>query len=55
MIDPTTGWFEIENYKNKQAATVLNLVYQLWLCRYPQPTIITYNIGNKLLGHALKT
>ena len=55
MIDPTTGWFEIANYKSKQAATVLNLVYQLWLCRYPQPTIIMYDHINEFLGNTFKT
>ena len=27
---------------------------QTWLCRYPRPTIFTYNRGNEFLGHAFK-
>ena len=54
MIYPTTGWFEILLYNDKQADTIANLVYQTWLCRYPRPTIITYDQRNKLLGHVFK-
>ena len=46
MTDPETGYFEIIKYKDKQAATTPNLVYQTWLCRYPRPTIIRYDCGN---------
>ena len=46
MIDPETGQFEILTYKDKQAATTSNLVYQTWLCRYPSPTIIRHDRGN---------
>ena len=54
MIDPSTGWFEKGRYNDKQAATIENLVHQTWLSGYPQPTIITYDQGNELLGHTLK-
>ena len=54
MIDPATGWFEIVWYNDKQAATIANLVAQTWLCRYPGPTIITYDWLNEFLGHAFK-
>ena len=53
MINPATGWFEIVQYNNKHAATIANLVEQTWLCSYPCPTIMTYDQGNKFLGHAL--
>ena len=46
VIDPATGWFEIVQYNEKQAAKIANLVEQTWLCRYPLPTIITYDQGN---------
>ena len=46
VIDPTTGWFEIVQYNNKQAATISNLVEQTWLCRYPHLKIITNDSGN---------
>ena len=45
MIDPTTGWFKIGQYNNKYSYTTANVVEQGWLCRYPQPTIITYDCG----------
>ena len=54
MIDPATGWFEILSYNDKYAATIEKLVEKNWLCRYPRPTIITYDRGNELLGHAFK-
>ena len=41
-----TGWFEIMKYKDKQGATIENLVEKKWLCRYPNPTIIAYDHGN---------
>ena len=46
MIDPTSGWFEMVQYNNKQVSTIGNLVDQTWLCRYPRPTIITHDRGN---------
>ena len=46
MVDPATGWFEILHYNDKQEATIANLVDQDCLCRYPRPTIITYDCRN---------
>ena len=54
MIDPATGWFEILKYKDKRTATIENLVDQTWLCRYPSPTIFTYDYGNEFLGNSFK-
>ena len=54
MIDLATGWFEIIQYKDKQADTILNLVEKMWLCRYPRPKILTCYCGNEFLGHAFK-
>ena len=54
MIDPSTGWFEIVQYNNKQADTISNLVEKMWLCRYPCPRINTYNHGIEFLVQALK-
>ena len=53
-IDPETGWFEIVRYDEKQSDTISNLVEQTWLCRYPRPTLITYDRVNEFLGHAFK-
>ena len=52
MIDLPTGRFEIIQYKDKQEATIANIVEQTWLCRYPRPAISTYDRGNKLLCRA---
>ena len=54
IIDLETGWFAIVRYDDEYAATIENLVEKTWLCRYPRPTIITYNGRNELLGHAFK-
>ncbi len=35
MIDPATGWFEMVELPNEQAITVVNIVEQTWLTRYP--------------------
>ena len=54
MIDPATGRFKIVQYNYKQVSTIVNLLYQTWLFRYPGTKIITYNIRNELIGHELK-
>ena len=53
-VDPATGLLEIVQYNGKKAATVSNLVQQIWLCRYTRPTIITYNSRNEFLGNSFK-
>ena len=40
MIDPMTGWFEIVQYNDSQAATIDILLEKAWLRIYPKPTII---------------
>ena len=54
MIDLATRWSLIVRYNEKQADTIANMVEQTQLCIYPRPTIITYDRGNKFLGHAFK-
>ena len=51
MIDPATGWFEIQEYGDKRAGTIANIVEQNWYARYPWPTEITYDRGNEFIGH----
>ena len=51
MIDPASGWFEIHQYDDKRAITIANIVEQEWLLRYPWPTQITFDRGNKFIGH----
>ena len=54
MINPATGWFEIVEYDNKRAAKIVDLVEQMWLARYPRPSIIMYDQGKEFLGQAFK-
>ena len=42
MIDPATGWLEIEQYhEDREAITIANIVENTWLTRYPRPDICT--------------
>ena len=50
MIDPATGWFEILQFNDKKAATVANLLEQVWLCRYTR----MYYHGIEFLDRAFK-
>ena len=54
VIYPTTGWFKIVQYNDKQEDKISNLVEQAWLCRYSRPTIIIHNSGNEFLGRAFR-
>ena len=54
MIYPATRWFEILRYNNNQSDTISNLVEKTWLCKYPIPTIISYDHGDEFLGHSFK-
>jgi hypothetical protein len=49
MIDPATGWFEIQQYDDKQSITVANFIEQEWFSRYPWPTQVTFDRGSELL------
>ena len=51
MIDPATGWFEVQEYGDKRASTIANVVEQTWYAIYPWPTEITYDRGNEFIGH----
>jgi len=50
MIDPATGWFEIQQTPNVRSDTVSNIVEQEWLCRYPWPTQMTYDRHGSFVG-----
>ena len=54
MIDPASGWFEIHQYDDKRAITIANVVEQEWLLWYPWPTQITFDRGNKFVGHKFR-
>jgi hypothetical protein len=50
MIDPATGWLEIQQYDDKQSITVANIKDQEWFSRYPWPTQVTFDRGSKFIG-----
>ena len=54
MIDPASGWFEIPQYNDKSAVIIDNVAEQEWFARYPWPTQITFDRGNKFIGHKFK-
>jgi hypothetical protein len=37
MIDPSTGWFEVKDVKDKSAKKTMNTFDDEWLSRYPRP------------------
>ena len=51
MLDPVTGWFEITQYDEKIAVSIVNLVETTWLAGYPRPMEITYDQGSDFIGH----
>jgi hypothetical protein len=50
MIDPATGWFEMQQHDDKKSITVANIVEEEWLGRYPWPTQITFDRGSEFIG-----
>jgi hypothetical protein len=55
MIDPATGWFEIQQYDDKQSITVAKIVEQEWSLRYPRPRQITFDRGSEFIGQDFQT
>ena len=49
MIDPATGWIEIEFVPEVRADLVANQVELAWLTRHPLPNKITVDRGKELL------
>jgi hypothetical protein len=46
MIDPSDGWFEVKDVKDKSAKESMNTLDDVWLSRYPRPEYIGYdNVG----------
>ena len=50
MIDTIEGWFEITQYDNKRAMTIMKLVETMWIIRYPWTDKITYDQGSTFFG-----
>jgi len=54
MIDPATGWLEIEQYDDRKAISIANVVETAWLTRYPRPDICTVDRGSEFIGRRFK-
>ena len=49
MIDPATGWFEMQQIDTKSADNVINIVDQAWFTRYPWPTKVISDRGGEFM------
>jgi hypothetical protein len=36
MIDPSTGWLEVKDVKDKSSKESMNIFDEVWLSRYPR-------------------
>ena len=54
MIDTTTEWFEMTQYRDKKAMTIANLVKTTLMVRYPWPVEITDDLEGEFFGHEFK-
>ena len=51
MIDPATGWFEIQELPGTKRADILaNIVEQTWLTRYPWPQEVILDRGTEFMA-----
>jgi hypothetical protein len=48
MINPSTGWFEVKDVKDKSAKESMNTFDDVWLSRYPRPEYIGFDNGGEL-------
>jgi hypothetical protein len=54
MIDPATGWFEMEQISNKTAAEVADICETTWFTRHPLPQRITLDRGTEFMAEFTK-
>jgi hypothetical protein len=47
MIDPSTGWFEVKDVKDKSAKESMNNFDDVWLSRYPRLEYIGFDTGGE--------
>jgi hypothetical protein len=47
MMDPSTGWFEVKEVKDKSAKDSMNTFDDVWLSRYPRPEYIGLDNGGE--------
>ena len=54
MIDPATGWFDMEQIPNKTAAKISDIAKKTWFTRYPLPQQIVFDRGTKFMAEFAK-
>jgi hypothetical protein len=54
VIDPATGWFEVEQISNKTAAEVAEMCERPWFTRHPLPQRITLDRGTEFIAEFAK-
>ena len=47
MIDPATGWFDLELIPSRKADDVINILEFTWLTQYPWPTEVVMDRGKE--------
>jgi hypothetical protein len=47
MIDPSTGWFEVKDVKDKSAKESMHTFDDVWLSRYPIPEYVGFDDGGE--------
>ena len=50
MIDPVTGWFEMEQIENKTAAKIADTCETTWFTRCPLPQRIILDRGTEFMA-----
>jgi transposase InsO family protein len=50
MIDPATSFFEVRAAKNATAAEAANIMWTVWLTRYPKPVQCIHDSGTEFTG-----
>jgi transposase InsO family protein len=54
MIDPATGWLEMEQISNKTAAKVADICETTWFARHPLPQRITLDRSTEFMAKFAK-
>ena len=54
MIDPATGWFEMAQIPNKNAAEISDITEKTWFTRYPLPQRIVFDRDTEFMTEFTK-
>jgi hypothetical protein len=47
MIDPSIGWFEVKDVKDRSTKESVSTFFDVWLSRYPRPEYIGFDNGSE--------